>query len=375
MKRLFAVVVCAFLLFSSASIAETENAQLYTLGEMTYSVPEGLLYTSEVEDGVHVNYHLQTNECTESIIAMAIYDDYTDCDKLWFYETVAVEFAEGSEYSLEFCDVKNASGCLLKMGEFYGIGEEASASFMYLTDECFYCLSFLSDVDGVEAWDVTQANIQFGHIDLDFDLSTLTDSELSSLSAEITITRILTKAGGTGNRSRIVDVDYSMLSSEEIDMLSEAIETEINARTSTDNIEYAKEQITDFFASCAKHGIYFDSTQPANEIPGSNNVKTLVHYESGVDGVRYDPFIRLMVDGSVQYGISSTSYHGTTDKQIYKIFVSVLLDIDEQEAETFVDDVFMKSYLADDTANICEESYDCAASFTDRHRFLYLTIK
>lgn len=375
MKNLFAILMCVFLLCSSAQFADAEGVQQYTLGDMTYSVPQGLLYTSNIEDGVHANYHLQADKCTETVIAMAAYDDYADCDDLLFYKTVAADFATGGEYSLESCNVENASGYLMKTGEFYGIGEEATAIFMYLTDECFYCLFFLSDADGVEAWDISQACIQFGQKGLVVDLSALTNSELRSLSAEITIAEIVGRAGGSGKHSRIIDVDYSMLSAEELEALSQAVEAEIITRTSTSGIDYAKKQLTKFFSRCAEHGIYFDSTQPSSEIPGSNNVKTLVRYESGVSGVKYDPFIRLMVDGSIQYGITSSGDHGTTDKQIYYNFVSVLLEMDTQDAETFVNDVFMESYLADEITNLCEESYDCTASFTDQHRLLYLTIK
>lgn len=367
--RIIAIFASVLLAFATCAYAESES--VFELGALSYTLKGEWESSFEITDDTKVNHHFKND--TEQVIVTAVYDDFADTDPQSFYELFAVEMANGSTYDLEAYPVANAEGCLLITGITYDVGEDTTAMWMYLDNDCFYTLSYLSTKERIANWTSVILDIGFYTLAKEYDLSSLSDSELSSLLAEATISQIVASVGNPNRTSRFIDVDYSKLSDEEFELLLNTIKAEQESRENS--VESAVSKMDNFFIACAQDGIYFSATKPASEMPGAGNVDTLVRYESSAGGVAYDPFIRRLTDGNIEYGISSSCYYSSTNKAIFENFVSIILEIENDEAAMLLDDWFMQSYLSDDTATISSTDYEIQVSFTDTGRFVFITVK
>jgi len=135
---------------------------------------------------------------------------------------------------------------------------------------------------------------------------------------------------------------------------------------------YVSKKISNFFELCAADGIYFDGTQPTNKYDGTNDIDKLVKYSVSMNKIDYDLWYRTYVDGRYQIYIGSACRYDNIDKTIYYNFVSTINGIEKNETATLIDEMFMRSYLADDTI---EEGYmdeEYVVFFSDNFRFVMI---
>ncbi|MGN0995759.1 MAG: hypothetical protein ACI4PG_02520, partial [Candidatus Ventricola sp.] len=150
-----------------------------------------------------------------------------------------------------------------------------------------------------------------------------------------------------------------------------AIRSMIKKASRTDElVEIGRDVITSFFYSCARSGIFFDTTHPYDEHIGDGKLSYQVYYELQYSGKPFRLYFNVYSDGSLQFGIDTLGEYMSSEDAVFSLFASSVTGIDVETAQKVVKDYSIEAYMRGRPYSDVKDGWKYTATFSESHRMI-----